>query len=228
MDLRLGGEVLASDGRCGILRHVVVDPKDRTVQALVVGTPSGDVVVPIDRVRAEEGGRPKVAATRDEVAAMPPFVSVDFCLPPAEEPGRCNQIWPVVPATLEGEASAVPLRVEHVALEPGEIPLERGMPVRCRDGDCGTLEEVMADPETGRISAVLMTRGKLFAGSLLIPVSWIDRVDQGAVFLRVTRDQVDKLARSIARGEWKGDGGHETRTPGPTSVYIDIEPGGEL
>lgn len=228
MDIKLGSELHARDGRCGTIRHVVVDPEDRTVRALVVGTDQGDFVVPMNRVE-QAADRLEVTGTCADVAAMPPFVAVDFCLPPAEERGgECRQIWPVVPASLQGEANPSPLRVEHMGIAPGELSLDKGTPVRCSDGDCGSLEDVLADPESERISAVLVRRGFLFTSSLLIPASWIDHVDESAIHLRTTRDQVDKLARSIERGEWSPPATGRADTPGSTSVYTDIERGSQL
>lgn len=227
MDIKLGSDLFARDGRCGTIRHVVVDPGSRTVRAIVVAASEGDVVVPIEQVE-EKANRLLVNATRADVASLPRFMAVDFCLPPEEDRSQCHQIWPVVPATLEGEASAQPLRVEHVAMAPGDLAVDKGTPIRCRDGDCGSLEEVLADPDSERISAVLVRRGLLFTGSLLIPASWIDHVGEGAIHLRATRDQVDKLALSIERGEWGPPQTGKPHGPGTTRVYPDIEPGGDL
>ena len=215
MEIKLDSELFARNGRCGTIRHIVVDPGTNTVRSLVVDTSSeaGTVVIPIERV-VQMAGRLVVMGTREEVGAMSRFVSV------------CHQIWPVVPAALEGEQRSDPLRVEHVAMAPGDLAVDKGTSIKCQDGDCGSLEEILADPDSERISAVLVRRGMLFTSPLLIPASWIDHVAEGAIHLRATCDQVEKLARSVDKGEWGPPGTARGREPESESVYPDIEPPG--
>ncbi len=209
MDVKLGSTLWARDGRCGSVQHAIVDPGSRRVVALVVEYgPAGAVVVPVERV-TQQAGRLAIDATRDEVAALPRFMSVDYCLPTetglawegaaAESP--CPQLWTRVPPSLIGEQRPMALPIEHSLLRAGEALLDKGMPVECRDGRCGEVADVLTDPGGG-LAGIKLRRGFLFARELVIPAAWIDRVEGAAVHLRATREQIAKLADSEAQREW--------------------------
>ncbi|MBM3266056.1 MAG: PRC-barrel domain-containing protein [Candidatus Sericytochromatia bacterium] len=209
MDIKLGSAIWTRTGEpCGSIQRVIVDPASRKVDSLVVEYgPAGAVVVPISLVSRRDD-RLVVDATRAEIAGMPRFVVVDYCLPTTEglawqgatTETPCPVLWTRVPPSLAGEQHPTPLPIEHVAVSDTQAVIDKGMRVECLDGRCGEVSDVIA--ECGALAGIMVRRGFVFGRDLLIPPGWIERVEGAAVHLRATREQVEKLAESEAKHEW--------------------------
>jgi uncharacterized protein (TIGR02271 family) len=77
------------------------------------------------------------------------------------------------------------------------VPAVRpGAPVEARDGRMGTVEEVVVHPETGELASLVVRRG--WTDRLLyVAAAEVDRLDSGAVRLRVTRDEAERLGAGV-------------------------------
>lgn len=202
----IGARVSCSDGHCGEVKRVVVDPVARAVTHLVV-EPAHRAglgrLVPLDLVDTTSGE----IRLRCTLAA---FEKLD----PAEEtqfvPGSSGYAaygpeqvvaWPyysLAPGT--GLPGGVDLQVANVSptvtydrLPVGEVAIRRGDPVHATDGDIGRVQGLVMDPRDHQVTHVLLQEGHLWGRKeVAIPIRAVTTVD-GGIQLNISKQEVQDL-----------------------------------
>lgn len=196
----IGSAVTCSDGPCGEVRRVVVDPVARTVTHLVVEPThrSGlGRLVPLDMVEAG-GVEVRLRCTLDEFDALPHAEETDFL------PGGSGQeayqayeayYWPYFGLaggadTPIGNASGV---VTRDLLPPGEVGVRRGDRVHAADGEIGKVEGLVIEPESGHVTHVLLQEGHLWGRKqVAIPIGAVTRMEEG-ISVSLTKHEIEEL-----------------------------------
>ena len=198
--LVIGNEALCSDGYRGELRAVVIDPAARTVTHIAV-EPEGRRglarLVPLDLVDAASG-QLRLHCTEEE------FKGLD----PAEETLAEFALGQPVPVQLlpagwrgTGEPAAEGdsiLRIdekETIDVVPaGEIEEHGGDHVHATDGDTGQVRAFWIEPDTGKLTHVLLREGHAWGRrDVAIPFDKVTGLDEGGIRLSITREQVRDL-----------------------------------
>jgi sporulation protein YlmC with PRC-barrel domain len=195
----IGSEVVCSDGVCGDLTRVVIDPVARAITHLVVEPRSRRGVghlVPVDRV-ASTGTEIRLTCTKAEVQGFDEADEIEFL--PAEgeplgyEPGSFFT-WPYFGVRWDltpGGVGRHEVTYDHVPL--GEVEVRRGDDVHATDGAIGRVHGLVIDPNDHRVTHFLLQEGHLWGQKrVAIPISAVTRVGDG-VRLNLTRDEVRDL-----------------------------------
>src|SRR5690242_5479123 len=143
LDLEIESTVVATDGPCGSVQQLVIDPHDGLVTALVV-LPyepfAYPVLVPLNRVAAASDGEVRLNVSRAAVAELPPFDPEQHKLP-----GELDSfVIAQVQAQAEGSASS-----RSAPVQPSAHPqfvLHAGQRVLCPDGEAGHVARLLANP----------------------------------------------------------------------------------
>ena len=201
----IGASVSCTDGSCGELARVVVNPVARAVTHLVV-EPAGRQglarLVPVNL--AEATGLGQQIRFRGMLA--------DFeRLDPAEEtqfvPGTQGYAaygpeqvlsWPY--ASLGGgpgvPGDALPgtsVTVTYDTIPVGEVEVRRGEHVHATDGAIGHVEGLVIDPRSHQVTHVLLQEGHLWGRKeVAIPVGAVARTDDG-IRLSLSKREVGDL-----------------------------------
>jgi sporulation protein YlmC with PRC-barrel domain len=78
--------------------------------------------------------------------------------------------------------------VEVEAIPESELAVRHGIPVEAIDGKAGEVDGFAIDPETRRITHLVLREGHLFTKKdVEIPVSEIDRLGELAVYLNIPK-----------------------------------------
>jgi hypothetical protein len=179
-EYRLGAEVFATDGLCGVVTRIVVDPIHRTVTHLVVEPKHRfglGRLLPVEVLDVTAEG----IHFRGDLAA---FEAADS----AENSSfiRAADDWP-------GEGLVEPLPVVDDTLPAGEIALRSGDSVHATDGEIGSVQGFLADPGQHRVTHVILREGHLLRRKeVAIPVDAIAGVDTG-IRLNLTKQQIEDL-----------------------------------
>jgi hypothetical protein len=205
-EFTIGAKAMCTDGPCGAVIKVVVDPIARAVTHLVVEPEhrSGlgrlvpvDLVEPApDQVRigctlaefdqfpfAEEtqfypGGLGPYGAYDAEQVVAWPYVALGGTL--VEDVGLGNTSVPVV-------SDALPL---------GEVAVRRGDRVQATDGEIGRVQGLVIDRATRHVTHVLLQEGHLWdRKEVAIPISAVTQLAEEGIAVNLTRDQVGHLPR---------------------------------
>jgi sporulation protein YlmC with PRC-barrel domain len=208
----IGAEASCSDGVCGELSRVVVDPIARTVTHLVVEPKHRrglGRLVPLDIVDASSS-EISLGCTMAEFNKLDHAEETEFV--PATRsyagyaPGH-TLYWPYYGYHGPGDigmgmsmgggwgirAGNSTQLVTHDTLRLGEVAVRRGDQVRATDGDIGRVEGLVIDTSTHHVTHVLLQEGHLWGHKeVAVPISAVTRVDT-QIELDMTKEQVGEL-----------------------------------
>jgi sporulation protein YlmC with PRC-barrel domain len=211
-EFTIGSEVACSDGVCGELRRVVVDPVARVLTHLVVEPPHREGVgrlVPIELVDPTATGI-QLHCTIAEFAALEDAEETRFLSGAVGEWGYQQQQMLSLPyyglgtgtgmglgigGMHVGGAGAGPEPVISDRVPVGEVEVRRGDQVHATDGAIGHIQGLVIDPADHHVTHVLLEEGHLWGKKrAAIPITAVKDVgeDEG-VRLDLTREQVRDL-----------------------------------
>ncbi len=201
----IGAKASCSDGSCGEVRRLVIDPAADTVTHLVIQPGhrrEAGRLVPLDLVETT-AGEIRLRCTRAE------FDQLDR----AEESGVAEGIGsgglvgdglvydggseayaPVGGGLIDVGPQPVHRRVIIQDVVPqGEIQVRPGDRVHAVDGEIGRVRGLLADPGDDRVTDVLLQEGHLWGRKeVAIPISAVTGVQDG-IRLNITKQQVENL-----------------------------------
>ena len=197
----IGAEVSCSDGPCGQVRRVIIDPVAEAVTHLVVGPehPHGlGLLVPVDLVEAA-AGEIRLRCTLAEFARLSWAKETHF-LPKSGRysgyaPGQVFS-WPYygVGARLAAfHMGNLPQTVTYDSIPLGEVEISRGDQVHAADGDIGRVQGLVIDPRNHHVTHVLLQEGHLWGRrEVAIPISAVAGTDDG-IQLKISKREVGDL-----------------------------------
>ena len=215
IDIHVGARVECSDGAGGTVTNVIVDRATRRITHLVVkegGFAGLERLVPVERAAEGDGATIRLHCTRAELGAMESFTVPEMIENAQGQMEPAAMYWM---KSMPGEANWVPIEVEQVPA--GGVAVRRGMPVEATDGGIGHLDDLLVDPSTNQITHFSVSEGHLHQRELTLPISAVDRVSAGAIYLKLTRSAVAALPVVPARRLF---GKGATRRAVPTEMAL--------
>jgi sporulation protein YlmC with PRC-barrel domain len=212
MRIDLDAEVRTRDRQpAGSIQRVVFDPRRNEVTHVVLGTGGllgREVLVPREELQraTAEGDSLRLHLTRDDLEGLPPYVPSAYVVPPAAWVPPYGYglaapayVWPAVhPAPRRLDA---PPPARDAADSPPT--LVEGAAVVDRHGeDVGAVHAVRLDPSSGELRGFVLRLGgtlrTLLGGGDAVEVgaAQVDRFDEQAVYLRLSRDELQRLVRA--------------------------------
>ncbi|MBT3259709.1 MAG: PRC-barrel domain-containing protein, partial [Deltaproteobacteria bacterium] len=99
-------------------------------------------------------------------------------------------------AEQEGWYAGIPaaMFVEHEAIPAGGFAVHRGAKVFAKDERVGKVDEFLVEGKSGRITHLVLVEGHLWGKKdIAVPVNQIDRYEDGDVYLKIDKAQVESL-----------------------------------
>ena len=202
---RIGAEASASDGVCGEVSRLVMDPVALTVTHLVIEPKhrrESGRLVPVHLVDTTTG-QIRLRCTTAEFDELDPAEEIDQ-VEGLDYGGGYGQAEAVqgyggmggIGATGMGIGMGVghntPVVVQDV-VPLGEVDVQRGESVHALDGEIGKVKGFLVDPDDNRVTHVLLQEGHLWGRKeVSIPISAVTGVDAG-IRLNITKKQVEDL-----------------------------------
>jgi uncharacterized protein YrrD len=207
MNVDIGATVRSSDGKdVGKVDQLILDPASHEVKAAVVrkGVFLGrDVEVPLDAMAPDHDGALRLTYTADQVDNLPSFYEHNYTttapagfIPWAGYPAGAFY-WPLsygagVPASTTGNSDVdreVAAALRRWDLENAVVG--EGSDVIDREGQkVGTVHDLTFDPESGRLTQLVVQKGFIFHTDVTLPASLVARADGGALYLKVAADEI--------------------------------------
>jgi sporulation protein YlmC with PRC-barrel domain len=214
----IGTEVACSDGACGELRRVVVDPVAEAITHLVVEPkhrPGTGHLVPIGLV-ASVAEVIRLRCTTAEFQALDDAEETQF-LPGAPGPWGYDQeqmlsmpyyglaggglggmgmaeINSVGISGMGGMGAGSPSQsITSDRVPAGEVEVRRGDHVRATDGEIGKVQGLVVDPADHHVTHVLLDEGHLWGKKrVAIPIGAVSKIGY-EVQVSLTKDQLREL-----------------------------------
>lgn len=208
----IGTDASCTDGACGQVTRVVVDPVAQTVTHLVVEPRHRQGLgrlVPLDLVSgiASTATQVRLSCTQEEFRRLDSAEETQFIPGTAGYaeygPGQVLA-WPyyglgAVGPTPALETPGVSQTITFDTVPPGELAVRRGDRVHATDGAIGHVQGLVIDTVSHHVTHVLLAEGHLWGHkdvaipvSAVVPASAADRADDG-IQLSITREQVKNL-----------------------------------
>jgi sporulation protein YlmC with PRC-barrel domain len=199
----IGADASCTDGGCGEVSRVVVDPVARMVTHLVVKPKHGHGLarlVPLDLVDASTG-EIRLGCTLAEFEKLDPAEETHFLDGSSGYadygPGEALS-WPYYGVRMgigggtDFAMGNAPRPVTYDTVPLGEVAVRRGEHVHATDGDIGRVEGLVINPDR-HVTHVLLQEGHLFGRKeVAIPIRAVIRVD-GGIRLNLTKQEVQDL-----------------------------------
>jgi hypothetical protein len=211
----IGAAASCTDGPCGLLARIIVDPVARAVTHLVVEPKHEHKhgrLVPLSLVEAVPGGI-RLRCTRAEFEELDPAEETQF-LPASGWPGSPGygseqvlswRYYGLAPGPDPGVASAgldssagsgqeyATRAVTHDSVPLDEVEVGHGDRVHATDGEIGLVEGLVIDPGSHNVTHVLLQEGHLWGRKeVAIPIGAVTRVDIG-IRVNLSKQQVGDL-----------------------------------
>jgi len=211
MEIPLQAQVECMDGVCGRSVYVLIDPLIEQVTHLVVKentSPNTEYVVPVGVISTTIANTIRLNCKKAELEQMKPFVKTEFVESrvPIRNVGFADGMYRIgsyyfMPYVQPEVTMQVP--VEHFQIPPGEMAVQRGTRVEAKDGYVGKVDEFVVNPQTGRITYLVMREGHLWgAKNVIIPLSAMDDTGDDTLFLNMDKHQVESLPTFAVRRLW--------------------------
>ena len=199
----IGAKVSCTDGDCGEVSRVVVDPVARTVTHLAVEPEHRrglGRLVPLDLVDASAGviRLRCTLAEFDQLGSAEETQFVPGSGGYAEYGPEQVLSWPYYglggAAGVQGELVAPPSEtVTYDTVPLGEVAVRRGDRVFATDGAIGMVQGLVIDPGSHHVTHVLLQEGYLWGRKeVAIPISAVAGVDDG-IRLSISKQEVQDL-----------------------------------
>jgi len=210
----IGVSASCTDGTCGEVTRVVVDPVARAVTHLVV-EPKHDHkqgrLVPVDLVDTVPGGI-RLRCTRAELEKLDPAEETEF-RPGSGHPGDLGygseqvlswRFYGLNRGTGAGDGMGLDSSAgrgrEHAmravtydSVPLGEVEVRHRDCVHATDGEIGLVEGLVIDPRNHQVTHVLLQEGHLWGRKeVAIPIGAVTKFDIG-IRLNISKQQVGAL-----------------------------------
>ncbi len=199
----IGADARCTDGICGEVSRIVVDPVARAITHLVVepkGRKGLGRLVPVGVVDVT-GGEVRLRCTVADFEKLDSAEETQFV------PGTRGYAaygpeqvlsWPYASLgggpSVDGETvNGVSGTITYDAIPLGEVAVRRGQHVHATDGDIGLVDGLVIDPRNHHVTHVLLQEGHLWGRKeVAIPINAVTDFDDG-IRLDLTKQEVQDL-----------------------------------
>lgn len=213
-ELRIGAEVLTADGRrVGNLKYIIVDTADGTVSAVAVepgllesgrlleptkwDEPSA-VIVPIDLIAHADAEVVRLRCSESELRTLPPYIEQEYVHPDESwtpPPGYTLADFLLRLTAPFGGIIPPPMKIR---LRKGrtEREIEPGTPVwrKHPHTEVGHVERVLFDPETDKVTGLVLRRGGLVPFHVALPMHFVTEILDDVIHVEMTDEEIESLA----------------------------------
>ena len=207
MPFRIGADATCTDGACGQVSRIIVNPVTREVTHLAVDPKHRQGpgrLVPVDLVDATTG-QIRLRCTLAEFQALRPAQETESVRDldptghghPDNAPDKVN--WAIVDGAVimqprgQGEPEAPPQVTVH-CVPPGAVDIRRELIVRATDDDIGQVQGLIVEPSGHQVTHVLLQKGHMWGRKeVAVPIGAVTKIGTLLIHLSLTKHQVKDL-----------------------------------
>jgi uncharacterized membrane protein len=148
-------------------------------------------LVPVDLVTSTTHDLIQLRCTCDELAKMEPFVETEYV-----------EVWTPYYADELGYSYTGPelVQVEHQLVPSGTLAVNQGMMVEATDGYVGSVDELIADATSGKVTHFVLSKEHLLGDvDVTLSISQIERVEGSTIYLKLDKERIRMMPAAQAR-----------------------------
>ncbi len=203
MPFRIGADASCTDGACGRVSRVIVNPVAREVTHLVVDPKhrhGPGRLVPVDLVDATTG-QIRLRCTLAEFQTLRPAEETES-VPDLDPTGHAHArvqkqlrlaggvVWPV----RDPDGPKAPQEVTVDSVPFGEVEVHRELTVCATDGEIGQVQGLVVEPGGHHVTHVLLQEGYMWGRKeVAIPIGAVTKIGTLLIHLSLTKHQVKDL-----------------------------------
>jgi sporulation protein YlmC with PRC-barrel domain len=196
----IGADASCTDGPCGTVIRVVVNPVQEVVTHLVVEPPHREGLgrlVPLDLVEVDaSSGDVTLRCSLEEFGKLAHAEETEFLPGSGIYAGYpASQVF-ALPYYGLGVGNITPPIVTDT-LPAGEVGIRRGQEVHATDGGIGRVQGLVIDRATQHVTHVLLQEGHLWGRKeVAIPISAVKEIDDAlldGIQITLTKQEVEDL-----------------------------------
>ncbi len=203
MPFRIGADASCTDGACGRVSRVIVNPVAREVTHLVVDPKhrhGPGRLVPVDLVDATMG-QIRRRCTLAEFQMLRPAEETES-VPDLDPTGHAHArvqkqlrlaggvVWPV----RDPDGPKAPQEVTVDSVPFGEVEVHRELTVCATDGEIGQVQGLVVEPGGHHVTHVLLQEGHMRGRKeVAIPIGAVTKIGTLLIHLSLTKHQVKDL-----------------------------------
>ena len=188
-EFTVGTQASCSDGLCGEVSRMIIDPGTQRLTHLVIGPKRRRELgrlVPIDLVESTSG-EVRLRCTLAEFGNLEAAEETELV-----EDGGSGGMGPRGAQTPIGIPHRVKTVTQHT-VPLGETEVLPGEHVHAVDGEIGQVQGFRVDPASHQVTHLLLKEGHLWGRKeVAIPASAVTKVENG-IWLNLTKEQVENL-----------------------------------
>lgn len=200
MDIPLNAKVKCQDKVCGRVMCVIIHPISKLVTHIVVqekGLIGIERLIPVEEILESRNDQITLRCSLEDFSKFESFTESHYIgndEPFLDYEGEYYHYFPFSTPDF-GDTFEYERWFEEVECIPqGELGIHRGAEVYARDGKVGQVDEFLISPKDDRISHLVLREGHLWGQKLVtIPVSEIDRIETDLVYLKLRKQDIEKL-----------------------------------
>ncbi len=200
MDIPINAKVKCRNQECGKIICVIINPVSKLITHIVVqekGLIGIERLIPVEEILESQTDQITLRCSLEEFSKFESFTETHFI--GGEEQlldyeAEHYYYFPFSTADF-GDGFEYERWYEEVECIPhGELGIHRGAAVHATDGKVGQVDEFLISPTDDKISHLVLREGHLWGQKLVtIPVSEIDRMETDLVYLKLSKQEIEKL-----------------------------------
>ena len=214
MRVEVGARVRTTDGKdVGTIDRLIVDSSNNEIKAAVIRKGMilpRDVEVPLSTLELGSDGSIRLTYTADQVDQLPEFFERNYTatspaeyVPPADYPTG-GIYWPIgygffaTPPRPERDVSTGSVALDREANEALErqdlenAVIGEGSDVVDHDGaKVGDIARLVFDADGHQLTSFVVRKGFIFTEDRELPALVVNRVDDGVIYLRVAKQELN-------------------------------------
>jgi sporulation protein YlmC with PRC-barrel domain len=193
----IGAEASCTDGPCGHVIRVVVNPVAEVVTHLVVEPTHREGLgrlVPLNLVTVDaDSGEVKLGCTLEEFGQLESAEETLFLPSTGIYAGYASSQVFALPYYGLGIGTITPPVVTD-SLPVGEVAIRRGQQVHATDGGIGRVQGLVIDRTSHHVTHVMLQEGHLWGRKdVVIPINSVSGIEGGDITLTLTKQEVQDL-----------------------------------
>lgn len=200
MDIPLNAKVKCQDKVCGKVMCAIIHPISKLVTHIVVqekGPVGIERLIPVEKILDSQNDQLTLRCSLDEFSKFESFTENHYIDGHKELLNYEADHYHYFPFSTPdfGVEFKYDWCLEEIECIPqDELGIHRGAEVYARDSKVGQVDEFLISPNDDRISHLVLREGHLWRQKLvIIPVSEIDRIETDLVYLKLRKQEIEKL-----------------------------------